>query len=103
MKRVKTKAEIRGELEREVECFLSKGGSIKDIKQGASGKELGASINRAFPLNPEPHEHTLLTKEMRALDARKQQRKHPPKKNKKPKKRIIYDDFGEPVREVWDG
>jgi hypothetical protein len=38
-----------------------------------------------------------------ALDSRKK-KKAPPKPakvSKSPKKKIIYDDFGEPVREVW--
>ena len=38
-----------------------------------------------------------------ALDSRKK-KKTPPKPikvSKRPKKKIIYDDFGEAVREVW--
>ncbi|MDB4309084.1 hypothetical protein N9913_02120 [Porticoccaceae bacterium] len=38
-----------------------------------------------------------------ALDSRKK-KKTPPKPvkvSKRPKKKLIYDDFGEPVREVW--
>jgi hypothetical protein len=38
-----------------------------------------------------------------ALDSRKKKKtpSKPIKASKRPKKKLIYDDFGEPVREVW--
>ncbi len=104
MIKVKTKQEIRQELEAEIQKFLSKGGSIQDIERGASGKELGANLNNSIPLSGEKQTRTPLTDEVQALDERKKQKNQPPKKPEppKPKKRIIYDDFGDPLREVWE-
>lgn len=102
MIKVKTKSEIRRELAREVDDFLCGGGAIETVQQGVSGKELGANLNNRIPLNPEKQTRTLLTEEVSALDARKQKSKPEPVKPRRPKKRIIYDDFGEPLREVWD-
>jgi hypothetical protein len=103
MIKVKTKKEIRQELDDEVNRFLSKGGAIEDVKVGASGKELGANINNAIPLNGEKQTRTLLVNEINALDERKKakltQKKSEPHR---PKKKVIYDDFGEPLREVWE-
>lgn len=103
MIKLKTKKEVRQELEHDVQRFLLKGGKISDIEQGASGKEMGANINNSIPLNTQKQTRTLLTEEIQALDKRKQSKNpSPPPSPKKPEKRIIYDDFGEPLREVWD-
>ncbi len=103
MIKIKTKKEIRQELENEINQFLSKGGEITDIEQGASGKELGANLNNAIPLNGEKQTRTPLTDEVKALDERKQSKIKPDTKTTgRPKKKIIYDDFGEPLREIWE-
>lgn len=104
MIKVKTKKEIRQELDDEVNRFLSKGGSIKDIEQGASGKEMGVNINHSIPLNVEKQTRTPLTDEVNALDERKKSKHHNEKtaSSTRPKKKIIYDDFGEPLREIWE-
>lgn len=104
MIKIKTKKEIRQELDDEINQFLSSGGAIKDVEQGASGKELGANLNSAIPLNNGVQTRTPLTNEVNALDERKRAKsqstaKAPPHR---PKKKIIYDDFGEPLREVWE-
>jgi hypothetical protein len=104
MIKIKTKKEIRQELDAEINAFLSDGGEIKDVVRGASGKELGANLNNNIPLNEGKQTRTLLVDEIKALDERKK-RKSKSDANKaprQPKKRIIYDDFGEPLREVWE-
>ncbi|MGS2717250.1 hypothetical protein ACVBE9_03685 [Eionea flava] len=103
MNKIKTKHQIRQELEEEVSAFLSKGGAIQDIERGASGKELGANLNNSIPLNQEKNTRTLLVNEIKALDERKNAKVAPtPKPPSRPKKKIIYDDFGEPLREIWE-
>lgn len=104
MIKIKTKKEIRQELDDEISQFLSGGGEIKDIERGASGKEFGANINNSIPLNEEKKTRTLLVDEIKALDDRKQAKSkaNPKAPTRKPQKKIIYDDFGEPLREVWE-
>ncbi|MFT5117785.1 MAG: hypothetical protein ACI9NY_001318 [Kiritimatiellia bacterium] len=104
MIKIKTKKEIRQELDDEVNRFLSKGGAISDIEQGASGKEMGVNINNSIPLNNEKQTRTPLTNEVNALDQRKKSKLQATKKPAphRPKKKVIYDDFGEPLREVWE-
>jgi len=104
MQKPKSKASIRDDLNKEIEAFLNKGGEINDIQQGVSGKEIGDNINNAIPLNHEKQTRTLLTDEVNALDARKHDKKQtsPKPESRQPKKRIIYDDFGEPIREIWE-
>jgi len=102
MIKIKTKAEIRQELEDEIHNFLNSGGEIEDIHQGVSGKDIGANIDSRITFTQEKQPRTPLTTEVQALDARKQKKKPEPAKPSRPKKRIIYDDFGEPLREVWE-
>jgi hypothetical protein len=104
MIKVKTKKQIRQELEDEINRFITSGGEIKDIEQGASGKEMGVNINSAIPLNAEKQTRTPLLDEVNALDERKKSKQESNKKATptKPKKKIIYDDFGDPLREVWE-
>lgn len=103
MNKIKTKHQIRQELEEEISAFLSKGGEIKDIERGASGKELGANVNNSIPLNQEKNTRTLLVDEIKALDERKHAKTaSTPAPKHIPRKKIIYDDFGEPLREVWE-
>ena len=104
MIKVKTKKQIRQELDDEINRFISSGGEIKDIEQGASGKDIGVNINSSIPFNTEKQTRTPLIDEVNALDERKKSKQHGTKKASpdKPKKKIIYDDFGEPLREIWE-
>lgn len=103
IQKAKTKKTIRQELEGEINQFLKGGGEIKQIEKGISGKEIGANLNGkniTFDSNGQ-QTRTPLTDEIKALDERKN--KKPEKApDKKPTKKIIYDDFGEPLREVWE-
>ena len=103
MNKIKTKHQIRQELEEEVNAFLSRGGAIQEVERGESGKTLGENLQDKLPLNPEKNTRTLLVDEVKALDERKQAKTSKPTPHTHtPKKKIIYDDFGEPLREVWE-
>ena len=103
MKRIKTKHEISDELEKEIQLFLKKGGEIMPIASGVSGRELGANLNSQVPFSQgQPQPRTLVIDEIKAIDDRRQKKKAKLESKSAPKKRIIYDDFGEPIREVWE-
>lgn len=105
MKPTKTKRELRAELDRQLDEYLRSGGRVKEVPQGLSGR-----IDPKGPLTP------LFTprKEDNPLSGRTplndvvanvEARRHPvaPQKprKKRPRKRVILDDFGEPVRWEW--
>lgn len=104
MIKIKTKKEIRQELKTQVNAFLNSGGEIEGVDQGISGRELGANLNNAITLNEGKQTRTLLVDEIQALDERKKSKTPPNAKPEphRPQKKIIYDDFGEPLREVWE-
>ena len=55
-------------------------------------------------VSPSPIKNRTYVNDMVAkIDERKRKgiKKPPAKVTKRPKKKIIYDDFGEPLREVW--
>jgi len=103
IKPVKTKKAVRKELEDEVNRFLNKGGEIEQVEKGISGKEIGANLNgKSINFdNSGQQTRTPLTEEVKALEERKKQKSEKPI-NRKPTKKIIYDDFGEPLREIWE-
>ncbi len=108
MKKPVSKEDIRAELEAETERFLRHGGHVKNIPQGVSGKDPGDPpifLNRRLFVEPRA-ERTLVPEVVAAIEARRQEklkRKPAPKRSRlpKPRRKTIYDDFGEPLRKVW--
>ncbi|MGH1432318.1 MAG: hypothetical protein ACRBB4_14510 [Neptuniibacter sp.] len=103
-KKKATKSEIRNQLQAEVSMFLQNGGSIQQVEMGASGlvdgkySSLKSSFEKTAPQSRTPVHGLLAT-----IDNRKK-RNQPTsaaKSKKRPTQKVIYDDFGEPVRTVW--
>ena len=103
MKRRTTKAEIRASMNDEVEDYLAHGGQINEVEQGISGRP---QPERATPpaIFDQPKEsRTDVSELLHQIDARKKKGRAPTlTRNKRPKKKLLYDDFGEPLRWVWE-
>ncbi len=105
MKPIVTKAQIRAELDAQIQDFLHEGGTVKPIPKGESGHLGNHSLfaNQGGAAPPQPR--TPVDEELKALE----ERKHPQPgstqaskgKNRSRKKQLITDDFGEPLRWVW--
>ncbi|ASK33178.1 hypothetical protein [Alloalcanivorax mobilis] len=103
MKVRNSKEQQRQRLRREMERYLAKGGRIRQIPNGASADQ--AELPRGqrplpFSKGP-PASRTDLSAVVAAIDARKKKSPRPAPK-KSPRRKLIYDDFGEPLRWVWD-
>ncbi len=103
MKPTKTKREIREELDRQTDQYLSQGGAVEQVPQGLSGREdMRAPLVSIFHGQP-PEDRTPLPDIVAAIEARK----HPAPATRshrgkpRPKKRVILDDFGQPLRWEW--
>jgi len=99
-----TKQQLRLELRKQTDAFLSQGGEVTQVQVGESGHP--GKIPRGYqPLGFDKPKttYTYLPKLVADLDARKVKTTTSAtnKPQRKPRKKIIYDDFGEPVREVW--
>lgn len=104
MKKLPTKAELRAQLEQEMAQYLHKGGAIERVDQGVSGREISAPMRPATrELFSEPRaERTQIPEVIAALESRrKPARKESGRPRKRQRSKIIYDDFGEPLRRVW--
>jgi hypothetical protein len=95
---------MRKELRRKTEEFLSRGGEIKKHRAGETGEPADKPRSRAVFVSGEPRQsRTYVNDVVSRLDSRKQKKTAAKAANsiKRPVKKIIYDDFGEPIREVW--
>lgn len=100
------KSSQRDRIQREIEDFLSRGGQIETVAPGASGAgnrapgawRPGAAANPTPPRERIPLDHLLV-----AIDQRRKPARPAAKTSarKRPRKRLIYDDFGEPLRWEW--
>lgn len=82
--------------------FLEKGGSIKEVPSGVSGADAVSGKGHQTVLfnGPPQPSRTDLSQVAATIDARK----HKPKRqrlNPRPQRKLLYDDFGEPLRWVW--
>ena len=106
MKRPISKADIRKDIDKQVIDFLKKGGEVAPIQRGLSGR-----INPDGPIKTDlidtkqPKEgRTYVPEVIAAMDARRNVKATPPKaksQQSRRRKKVIYDDFGEPLREIW--
>lgn len=99
-----TKAELRHELESQVREFLDQGGNLEQVDRGVSGRfdQSGPIKSNAIVFDEPKEGRTLLNDVVATIEARKHPEpvKKPPRRSA-PKKKMIYDDFGEPLRWEW--
>jgi hypothetical protein len=101
-----TKDNLRNEIEDQVRAFLEKGGAVRSVAPGTSGRddnEAPISTFRSFAPRPR-EERTYVPEVVAAIEARRRKPKAPKKSDRsKPVlvKRAVYDDFGEPLRYEW--
>jgi hypothetical protein len=101
VKKFPTKADLRIELQNRIDDYTRQGGEIDQIPRGLSGR-LNPNESLQTPLFDGPKTNrTPIPEVVAALDSR--QKKPGTKKSaeKKRREKVIYDDFGEPLRKVW--
>lgn len=89
-----------------MEKFINSGGDVTEVPRGVSGRETGAGMIKpdAWHMEKSNEERTQIPDVLKALDSRKGPSARTTKaapKTKRPRKKLIYDDFGEPLRWVW--
>ncbi|MBM6550340.1 hypothetical protein [Marinomonas ostreistagni] len=104
-KPTKTKAQTRKEIESQIESFIRQQGEIEQVEMGASGLQDGKYNTSHMGFIEPKKDRTPLNHIVAAIQQRKADKKQPApkiKRNSGPKKKVIYDDFGEPIRYVWE-
>lgn len=91
-----------------MEAFLREGGQVQEVPRGVSGRESPTGpLRPERPPAPEEREprpdRVYLNDVVAAIEARRrpQQPAKSGSRTRRPKKRLIYDDFGEPLRWEW--
>lgn len=103
-----TKQEIRQKLDQETKDFLNRGGAVQEVARGATGLVDGRYDERSLAFEKPREERTPLDQVLIAIDQRREAQRKPARaassrsKPKRPRKKIIYDDFGEPLRVIWE-
>ena len=99
-----SKADLRRELDRQVDAFLREGGTVHQIPNGVSGRDTteGPLPNAPFVGSGERGQREYLTDVIAGIEARRKPPAAPKRASKRPRKKYIYDDFGEPIRWVWE-
>lgn len=108
VKKPVSKDELRAELEQATSRFLKRGGHVEEVPRGTSGKDPGDPplfLNRRLFIEPRT-KRTLVPEVVAAIEARRKdkfRRNTGPKRKRlpEPRRKVIYDDFGEPLRRVW--
>lgn len=106
MKPTKTKQQLRDELNQQLGDYLRDGGRIQEVERGLSGRQDNTPLREAFPDRREPEPRTLVNEIVAAIEARRKPR--PPltakgqgQRRREPRKKLIMDDFGQPLRWEW--
>lgn len=105
MKPVKTKAELRAEIDSQVDAFLAHGGKVATFDPGQSGRTDNSPLARPPQLERSEQSRTPVLSEIQAIEARRQKPARPARKSgerkrrsQEDKKALLTDDFGEPLR-----
>lgn len=100
-----TKSQIRADLEKDINQFLDKGKHVTQVPRGVSGRDItqGGLAPERFQFDKSKTDWTYIPEVVETLEKRRLQKQSrpAPKKSSRPTRRLIYDDFGEPLRWVW--
>lgn len=100
MKPTKTRREMHNELQEQIQAYLSQGGQVNEIPRGISGRPY--ATNPLHALFEGHHEdRTPVPDVVAAIEARKKPQLAGRLSPSRPQKKIIYDDFGQPLRWEW--
>lgn len=103
MKKPKTKKEVRTEIEQQVQEFLQSGGKVDEHAQGETNQLMGANPFHSVTSAKPSDSRTLVNDEIAAIEARKKpQKTQTTTIRRRPRKKLIKDDFGDPIRWVWE-
>ncbi|WP_370979848.1 hypothetical protein [Agaribacterium sp. ZY112] len=103
MKENKSKHQQSEELAQSVQDFLNSGGHVTQVPRGTSGNFDNQNLFKQTHTDEPRSTRTPLTEVVKTLEARKHKPNKPVStKTKKPRKRLIVDDFGDPIRWVWE-
>ena len=101
IKPTKTRRQLHQELEQQVQEFLHKGGHVNEVPRGLSGRlDANGPLISIFDGSSQ-EDRTPLPEVVAAIEARKKAPLVAKPQKKRPRKKVILDDFGKPLRWEW--
>lgn len=101
IKPTKTRRQLHQELEEQVRQYLDSGGQVNEVPLGMSGRmDANGPLVALFEGNSH-EDRTPLPDVVAAIEARKKPASPTKPKKSKPRKKVILDDFGQPLRWEW--
>jgi hypothetical protein len=101
IKPTKTRRQLHQELETQIQEFLTQGGHVNEVPRGLSGRaDANGPLISIFDGNGQ-EDRTPLPEVVAAIEARKKPQLAQKPKKLRPRKKVILDDFGQPLRWEW--
>jgi hypothetical protein len=101
VKKLPTKSDIRAEIQASIDDFLAGGGAVKEVPRGESGWQAGQARHPSQYTDRPKQTQTFVPEIIAAIEARRKPQTTAKERPKKPQKRLVLDDFGEPLRWEW--
>ncbi len=102
MKPIKTKAQVRAEIDEQINQYIAAGGEVKQVAKGVSGNMDNTNHFSSSSSFQPKQERTPVTDVIQQVEERRKHKSPTPlKRPPRPRKKLITDDFGEPLRWVW--
>ena len=108
MKKVPSKDDLRKQLRSHVDEYLQTGGTVENVARGVSGREDPSRPDapNAGLFGPRAEKREYVTDVIAALEQRRRDQARPAAakraRRRQPQRKLVYDDFGEPLRWVWE-
>lgn len=99
----KTKRHQRDELNAKIDAYLNRGGKVSTIERGISGRENATkALPHVFDKTGTSETRTPVNDIIDTLDERRKPKSAPIRRSRlpTPRKKMTYDDFGQPLR--WE-
>ena len=101
IKPTKTRRQMHQELEQLTQAYLHQGGHVNEVPRGLSGRiDANGPLISIFD-GSSPEDRTPLPGVVAAIEARKKLPIAQKPKKPRPRKKVILDDFGQPLRWEW--
>ncbi|WP_052417746.1 hypothetical protein [Cellvibrio mixtus] len=101
IKPTKTRRQLHQELEEQIRQYLDGGGHVNEVPRGLSGRMDPTGPLVALFEGTSQEDRTPLPEVVAAIEARKKPALTLKPKKPRPRKKVILDDFGQPLRWEW--
>lgn len=94
----------RQRIKRQTDEFLARGGRIRQVDSGITGENDNKPRQRSMVFEGTRTPRTYVPEVVAAVEARKKLKRKPSSSRQmpqRPRKKLVYDDFGEPLRWEW--